>query len=148
MNVMRALTIWQPWASLIAVGAKHVETRGWAAPADAIGQRIAIHAAVEQKALGLCDEEPFRRYVQQPLPLGAVVCTARLVRCTEMTEATIQQLAEQAPEEHAFGLYEPGRFAWRLVQVEPLAVPVPFKGKQKLWWLPREVLDESQGRLV
>ena len=42
---MKALTIWQPWASLIAEGAKTIETRSWSAPASLIGQRIAIHAA-------------------------------------------------------------------------------------------------------
>ena len=41
---MKALTIWQPWASLIMVGAKPVEWRGWACPQWIVGQRIAIHA--------------------------------------------------------------------------------------------------------
>lgn len=29
---MRAITLWQPWASLVAVGAKKYETRSWPAP--------------------------------------------------------------------------------------------------------------------
>lgn len=41
---MKALTIWQPWASLIIAGAKPYEFRGWYAPKAIIGQRIAIHA--------------------------------------------------------------------------------------------------------
>lgn len=41
---MKALTIWQPWASLIAIGAKPYEFRGWRPPCAIIGQRIAIHA--------------------------------------------------------------------------------------------------------
>lgn len=41
---MKALTIWQPWASLIIAGAKPVEWRGWACPRWIVGQRIAIHA--------------------------------------------------------------------------------------------------------
>src|ERR1043166_8636003 len=41
---MKALTIWQPWASLIIAGAKPVEWRSWRAPRWIIGQRIAIHA--------------------------------------------------------------------------------------------------------
>lgn len=39
-----ALTVWQPWATLIAIGAKPFEFRGWAAPKAYQGQRIAIHA--------------------------------------------------------------------------------------------------------
>ncbi len=41
---MKALTVWQPWASLIAIGAKPYEFRGWKPPRAIIGQRIAIHA--------------------------------------------------------------------------------------------------------
>lgn len=41
---MKALTIWQPWASLIAIGAKPYEFRGWRPPRTIISQRIAIHA--------------------------------------------------------------------------------------------------------
>ena len=39
---MKALTIWQPWASLIAGGAKQYETRSWATQYRG---PIAIHAA-------------------------------------------------------------------------------------------------------
>ena len=42
---MKAISLWQPWASLIACGAKPFETRHWAPPRDLIGQTIAIHAA-------------------------------------------------------------------------------------------------------
>ena len=42
---MRAISLHQPWASLIAEGHKDVETRSWAPPGRLVGQRIAIHAA-------------------------------------------------------------------------------------------------------
>lgn len=41
---MKALTIWQPWASLIMIGAKPYEFRGWQPPTRLVGQRMAIHA--------------------------------------------------------------------------------------------------------
>ena len=41
---MYAITLHQPWASLIALGLKTVETRSWPAPARLVGQRIAVHA--------------------------------------------------------------------------------------------------------
>lgn len=40
---MNALSMWQPWAALVAIRAKAWETRGWAIPAN--GQPLAIHAA-------------------------------------------------------------------------------------------------------
>lgn len=41
---MKALTIWQPWATLVAIGAKPYEFRSWQPPGWLVGQRIAIHA--------------------------------------------------------------------------------------------------------
>lgn len=51
---MKALTIYQPWASLIMAGAKPYEFRGWSprerggAYAALIGQRIVIHASARK----------------------------------------------------------------------------------------------------
>lgn len=45
---MKALTIWQPWASLIMARAKPYEFRGWRAPRSIVGQRIVIHAAARR----------------------------------------------------------------------------------------------------
>lgn len=42
---MKALTVWQPWASLIVAGAKPYEFRGWRPYRSMIGQRIVIHAS-------------------------------------------------------------------------------------------------------
>lgn len=41
---LKALTIWQPWASLIMAGAKPYEFRGWRFPSFMIGNRIVCHA--------------------------------------------------------------------------------------------------------
>jgi hypothetical protein len=49
---MKALTIWQPWASLIMAGAKTVEWRGWPCPKYVVGQRIAIHAGARSAKPG------------------------------------------------------------------------------------------------
>jgi hypothetical protein len=44
---VKALTIWQPWASLIMAGAKPFEFRGWKPPRSIVGQRIVIHAGAK-----------------------------------------------------------------------------------------------------
>lgn len=41
---MKAITLKQPWASLVASGLKQVENRTWAVPRSIRGERIAIHA--------------------------------------------------------------------------------------------------------
>ncbi|GGI82025.1 hypothetical protein GCM10007973_18070 [Polymorphobacter multimanifer] len=45
---MKALTIFQPWASLIIIGAKPFEFRGWRPPSSLVGQRLVVHAAARE----------------------------------------------------------------------------------------------------
>lgn len=42
---MKAISIKQPWASLIAHGIKDIENRTWKCPQKYIGQKILIHAS-------------------------------------------------------------------------------------------------------
>ena len=86
---MKALTLHQPWASLIADGRKPFETRSWAPPRSLIGRRIAIHAgrtvdpdAADQfgyarRVIGRTAEgkHPVTAY---PFKVGEVICTAML----------------------------------------------------------------------
>jgi activating signal cointegrator 1 len=135
-NTMRALSLTQPWASLVAIGAKTWETRSWQ---TAYRGPIAIHAAkaFPQDARRLCLTEPFTRVLVaagirllsgQP-PLGAVVATATLVDCVR-TEVVRDSLT---PEERAFGDYGDGRWAWKFEDVARLPQPIPAKGALGLW---------------
>lgn len=69
---MKAITLWQPWATLIAIGAKRIETRNWRAPASLNGQWIAIHAGASLGAVGgahglqeLCKQSWFRHAFEE-----------------------------------------------------------------------------------
>ena len=95
--VVKVLTLHQPWASLIALGVKTIETRSWRAPTSLIGGRIAIHAAIRPCPIvlfvgdyhvaqggtwihgGLHD---------QRMPFGAIVATAVLADCLPMVGAS------------------------------------------------------------
>lgn len=141
---MKALTIRQPWATLIAVGAKRIETRSWATPYRG---PLAIHAAkgFARDEIGLCHSQPFstvlREHIRVPsdLPLGAVIATAQLVDVRQMDSPP-----PDSPEfEAAFGFFGPDRFGWVLADVTPLPDPVPVAGKLGLWDFdpPREEND-------
>lgn len=151
---MKALPLWQPWASLVALEAKRIETRHWPAPAYVVGQRIAIHATKTNDHLHMCLEEPFNRYIGDgsSLPLGAIICTAVLDRCGEITYEKALELEEANWHEFAFGNYTPGRFAWILRDVVRLAEPVPWRGSQGIFDVPDEVIDRdyvpAQGSLL
>lgn len=133
---MRAITVLQPWASLIAVGAKRYETRSWKT-----GYRgpLAIHAALDfpAAARALCKLEPFASALlgNEDLPLGCVVATCNLaaVFATADEESLFEQGEDWPASERAFGDFSPGRYAWLLQNVRALEVPVPARGKQSLW---------------
>lgn len=136
---MKAVSLWQPWASLIACGAKTVETRSWPAPRTVVGQRIAIHAAKRTSELTMTREPLFRdalrdhrdrvRLVGGELPLGFIVATAVLAECFRMDAARCADVRTTAPLEYAFGHWEPGRFGWRLTDVE-VVEPIAYRGAQ------------------
>jgi hypothetical protein len=141
---MRTISLWQPWATLVALGAKRIETRHWRAPAALVGQRIGIHAAKTRTHLPLAHTPPFDGHLDQvALPLGAVVATAVLDRCSEITERGARELAARLPDEYAFGLYEPGRYAWVLRDLIALPEPVPFRGSQGFFDVPDEMLGAA-----
>ena len=75
---MRAVTLHQPWASLIAHGYKTTETRGWPAPQALVGSRVAIHAAKRRPRRTEWNRQVAEIAGRMEMPLGAVVATARV----------------------------------------------------------------------
>lgn len=146
---MKALTLWQPWASLLACGTKKYETRSWA---TSYRGPIAIHAAKKPfdtspffdkelhlfaEALNLPDIYNF-----DGLPYGCVIATAELVGCYQIYDtgehgAYLLKNSGKVEfirgNEIFFGDWTEGRFAWEFVNVTILPEPVPAKGKQGFW---------------
>jgi hypothetical protein len=126
---MKALSLWQPWASYIAAGAKRVETRDWS---TRYRGPLAIHAArrrmtTEERELLL--DWPLVRTITY----GAVVATTELVDCVQMTRRMVDEMQDRNPREFDLGCWVPGRYAWILNEVVPLDYPVFTKGAQGLW---------------
>jgi hypothetical protein len=69
---MKAISLWQPYASLIACGAKPFETRDWAPPRELIGQTIAIHAAkkIDSASIDFAEALTYGQFDAQPLCEG------------------------------------------------------------------------------
>ncbi len=147
---MKVLTLTQPWATLIAIGAKQYETRSWATTWRG---PLAIHAAKRfpRVARGVCFQPPFQQALQQAgytsfararlhnnqLPLGHIIAVCQLVHCVP-SEARPQGIGEQ---ELAFGDYSAGRFIWYLRNVRPLPEPIPARGSLGLWTFEHPALD-------
>jgi hypothetical protein len=147
---MPALTLWQPWASLIALGAKQVETRSW--PTSYRGD-IAIHAATRwtKEEAETCLNEPFWSVLtdggftspfKESLPFGSIVAVAALVGCWSTGRRPVSPypwVTTLTPQERAFGDYSHSRYGWLLESIRPLPSPIPCRGFQQLWHLPEDV---------
>ena len=183
------MTLHQPWASLVALGVKTIETRGWSTNYRG---PLAIHAAVRRPDMEMledgmagelfddsleclaqwsCTERrdffPERipaprdrwwlalapNFATESMPLGAVIATCELVEVVPTAEivwkrgddgqigewaryvegTTGEPFAVVRERQRPYGDFTPGRFAWLLSNIEPLAEPIPATGKQGLW---------------
>lgn len=136
---MKAISLWQPWASAIAVGVKKIETRSWLTHYRG---RLAIHATANtpRKDLDFFDRmDAVSRAAfaaagidrKSDLPQGFIVATCDVVDCVPQTAKFVNKLTRL---EYPWGIYATGRFAWILDNVvrlqEPIYVP---RGGQRLW---------------
>lgn len=131
---MKALTLYQPWASLIAHGHKAIETRSWY---TYYRGEIAIHAGLKfTKAMqGICLLQPFRSALESSgihsvhdMPLGCVVCTCKIVGCKPVAEIVLP-----TGDELRYGDYSEGRYAWLLDDVRRFDDPFDAQGARGLW---------------
>lgn len=151
MRSMKALSLTQPWATLVAIGAKRIETRSWY---TAYRGRLAIHAAkgFPGWANDICGREPFRStlaragYAPDNLPRGCVIATCRLTSMKRVAGTGLYPmdwewrqpdggLVTYQPSENelAFGDFSIGRWLWLFADIEPLSVPVTCRGELGLF---------------
>ncbi len=135
---MKAITVIQPWATLLATGKKRIETRSWRT--NYRGE-ILIHAGKKDFTKHLIqDSRSFMEYLSRAgiywglkLPTGAIIGKANLVNCLQIDELTEALIKEQHPDEYEFGDFTPGRFAWVMTDPVLFEKPILVSGKQGLW---------------
>jgi activating signal cointegrator 1 len=150
---MKVLTLWEPWATLMAMGAKKIETRHWS---DNYRGPVAIHSAKG----GLSQAELFEqccvpwflnvlkddakilkaamspRQVRDAFPCGHIIAVGTLVDCLPVESLVcLPGVFEDYPkldtqQERAFGNYESGRWGFVFENVKRLPAPIPFKSRQ------------------
>ncbi|OAI46870.1 hypothetical protein AYO44_10465 [Planctomycetaceae bacterium SCGC AG-212-F19] len=137
---MKCLSLIQPWASLIVLGAKQYETRRWH---TTYRGRIAIHASRKfpETARHLCRVEPFRAALKlaglkhsADLPCGVILGSVELMNCLPAADVRMT-LSEDAPE-LAFADFADDPWAWWLVRPILLAKPIPLAGRLGLFDIP------------
>lgn len=158
-STIPTITIWQPWATLIAEGAKRFEFRSWCPPARMWNTRIGIHAgarptrkdelkglllALRQGEASWMAMQPaiaipiLERALQDPkaLPLSSVVCTAVLGRPKVNADLAaalgVDFVNDSDRNQHS-------NWGWPLSEIQRLKPPVPARGSQGWWnWNPGE----------
>ncbi len=151
---LRALTVKDPWATLIAIGAKQIETRSYR---TRYRGPISIHSskAFRREDQEFCSQEPVcsaleRAGIYSPtdMPRGAVIAVAEIVACDQVLGGQDSQEMIPPEPERSFGFYSPGRWMWRLANVRRLAEPVPSRGLLGLWRLPTPVIEAVAAQIT
>lgn len=153
---MKALTLWQPWASLVMIGAKPFEFRTWdyrQSFPGLINQRIVIHASVRpvrppevmellariarkdgtldnEIALPLLERVAGAHKCQGVLDLGAALGTAVLGKPRKIAGAFAIPAAKKTVD---------FMWAWPLTEIEKWPEPKPMNGKQSFWDWPEQL---------
>lgn len=157
---IKALTLWQPWASLVATKKKLIETRSWGT--DYRGP-LAIHAAkrMPREAKELAQTGMFLRHLGdyhefcrsryrvrvRNLSRGCVLAVCRLKDVRVILDGDVAALTAM---ERAFGDYTPGRYAWFLEDIRRFYPPVSgVQGHQRLWsWDYHLVMQDERWDVV
>ncbi len=153
---LKALSLWQPWASLLVHGEKKIETRSWSPPPSMkLPFTLAIHASkvfgYEQRIM--CADEPFNSSITKfgyawfknhsmrlkHLPLGALVGTVEIYD-VQMAQERGMLYSEKTDKftaidvkERQFGDFTPGRFGWLARNFNPFKEPIPMIGRQGIF---------------
>lgn len=119
---MKALTIVQPYAHLIATGEKRVENRTWYTKHRG---PLAIHAGKNRDGLRDCGLVP------DGYAFGAIIATVNVIDCLFYGEIANGMHRKKYPwlckHEHAFGPW-----CWILDDAESIK-PIPMNGKLGLF---------------
>jgi hypothetical protein len=146
---VKALPLWQPYASLVATGQKRIETRAFSPARFGLrpGDRFAIYATKGTgpggKAAYWNRLADFRHLLvrahdvstklsvyeqvvalDEALPRGQLIATCTLALASRMTAHWVERVILNNPVEHALGLYAPDRWAWMLTRVSRFPSPV------------------------
>lgn len=133
---MKAISLWQPWASLWIADRKLNETRHWATSHRG---PLLMHAA-KKICLDLAPEllailkNQFGPEWARVMPRGAIL------GCCELTGCVPTSLYPANAEERAQGNYSNGRYAWTACNKVTFCEPIQYRGFQAIFNVPVEIV--------
>lgn len=119
MSVLKAISLKQPWANLVASGKKTIETRKW--------------TTKYRGDLVICSSQSPRIE-----PYGCALCVVELYK--------IEPMGKEHEKEACCEVY-PGAYSWFLRNLRVLKSPFRTKGQLGIYelYLPREVQTTFKG---
>jgi len=153
---MKCISLWQPWASLLVLGTKKIETRSWYSSHRG---PLLIHAAKRKVKSELADcfwlfGAALHEIVESEsdmfnLPFGAIIGSVEMVDCrrTESFRSVLEpdsidkrhRIGNESPLPHSswsereLGDFNYGRFGWVMENPVRFEMPIPYKGQQGLF---------------
>jgi hypothetical protein len=139
---MRAISLWQPWASLWLTAAKVHETRHW--PTRHKGPLL-VHAAKRKlddydgDDLDLICVRLFGPDYRATLPRGALLGIVHITACGPTRKDFADADRAEHADDRACGDWSEGRFAWRRGSFRTFP-PIAFPGRQGIFEVSDEVI--------
>lgn len=122
---MKALTIKEPWASLIVNGYKKYEFRSWKTNYRG---KILIHAGLSHEKENIKKFECYNLDYKR----GYIIGEAQLTDCIKVTKELEENLLKENPLVYGRTLHE-RVYAWKLENIKKYDKPIECKGKLGLW---------------
>jgi len=116
---MKALSIKQPWAWLIAAGHKDIENRSWHTN---FRGKFLIHASkiLDDEGLFILSNELFDEYDRTPVTFGAIIGEAEIVDCVTESDSPWFENVE-------------GNKGFVIINAKLFDMPIPYKGQLKFF---------------
>jgi hypothetical protein len=140
---LKVISLIQPWASLIAVGEKKIETRSWKTNYRGpllihAGKKLDVTMCYKKSCIEALNKHNVS--LTKGIPSGLIIAKCNLVDCIKIVSseshhdiACLENGRDVFGNEFIFGDYTPGRYAWILEDFEMLPTPIPAKGQLGLW---------------
>lgn len=128
---MKVLSLTEPYATLIRDKKKLVETRSW--KTNYRGE-LYIHASSTKISKESRENKELMSLIDgNNLNYGKIIVKCELVDCIYMTEDYVLNMKNNNYQEYICGIYEVGRYAWILDNIEVLEKPIEAKGSLGIW---------------
>lgn len=143
MRKMKCISLYQPWAHLVVIGAKMYETRCWSTKCRG---EVLIHAGKNDGyVMDMLQNEFFKKHVPSKniLHFGAIIGTVKIINVYPSSEIFEKLTKAGNSGELAFGDYRAGRYAWQLEEPKMFERPIFYRGMQRLFDVPFELVEDE-----